>query len=36
MYYCGEEEEEVVEPAGSGEIVEAVAHAVGPDLSVCE
>jgi len=32
--YCGEEEEEVIEPAGSGEIIEAVTKTVGQDLSV--
>ncbi len=36
MYYGGEEEEEVIEPAGCSEIVEAVTQAVGPELSVGE
>lgn len=36
MHYCGEEEEEVIEPTGCGEIVEAVAEPVGQDLSVGE
>lgn len=36
MHDCGEEEEEVIEPAGCGEIVEAVAEPVGHDLSVGE
>lgn len=33
---CGEEEEKIVEPAGSSEIIEAMAHSVSPDLGLAQ
>ena len=34
MYYGGEEEEKIVKPASSSEIIETMAYSVCPDMDV--